>query len=87
MLLKIFAAYDSKAAAFMQPFFFQTDGMARRAFGDLINDNNTMCGKHPGDFTLFQIGVYDDAGGTLEDVVSVDLGNGNVFLKNPENGT
>lgn len=60
MKLKIFAVYDSKVEAYMSPFFMQTKGQAVRAYQDTISDPKTAFNKHPADFTLFEIGEWDD---------------------------
>lgn len=63
MTNKLFVVYDSKAEAYMVPFFMMTTGQAVRAWSDTVNDPNSMFAKHPGDFTLFEIGEYDDQNG------------------------
>jgi len=60
MIHKIFTVYDSKAELFMQPFFMPTTGQALRSFEDTCNDSSTLFAKHPADFTLFEIGSYED---------------------------
>lgn len=57
---KMFVIYDSKANAYMTPWFLHQDAMAQRAFSDCVNDQNHNFGKHPEDYTLFQIGQFDD---------------------------
>lgn len=66
MNFKIFTIYDSKAEAFMQPFFMPTKGSAIRAFTDSVNDPKTQFYHHPADFTLLEIGEYDDQNGNLK---------------------
>lgn len=61
MKTKMFAVYDAKAKMFAVPFFMQTLGMALRAFQDITGDPNTMIARHPEDFTLYEIGEYDDS--------------------------
>lgn len=68
MKSKIFAVYDSKVAAYAQPFHMESIGAAIRAFADTCEDPQSMLCKHPHDFTLFQIGEYDDTTGTLKDL-------------------
>ena len=63
MLLQIFSVHDSKAGAYFQPFFQQTEGMAIRIFSDLATDPDHSFNKHPEDFTLFRLGVYNDQNG------------------------
>jgi len=66
MVVKVFAIYDSKSEAYMSPFFLQTKGQAMRAFADSVADPKTQFHNHPGDFTLFEIGEYDDQKGWLK---------------------
>lgn len=60
MKLRVFAIYDSKAEAYMQPFIMQTKGHALRAFTDLANDGKSQVSKHSNDFSLFEIAEYDE---------------------------
>lgn len=71
MYVQVFAIYDIKAKTFGQPIFQLTEGTARRAFSDLVNDPSTQFNKYPDDFTLFQIGTYDDNSGELISVPDV----------------
>lgn len=66
MILQIFSIFDSKAEAYMPPFFFNARGQAIRAFEDLANDNSSSINNHPGDFTLYHIGSFDDVTAELE---------------------
>ena len=61
----MFTVYDSKAEAYLPPIFFKTAGEALRVFADTCNDKNHQFNKHPGDFTLFAIGDFDDGNATL----------------------
>ena len=60
MKLKIYTVYDSKTEAYLQPFFMQSKGAALRAWVDTIADNKTQFSKHPADFTLFEIGEWNE---------------------------
>ncbi len=60
MITKIFAIYDNKATAYMQPFFAGTPGLALRSFSDSANSQETIFNKHPTDFCLFEIGEFND---------------------------
>lgn len=66
MILQIFAVYDSKADAYLQPFFMPSKGQAMRSFQDLSNEPKTQFNKHPEDFTLFHIGEFDDMDATIK---------------------
>lgn len=61
MLLHIFTVFDSKAEAYLPPFYMGTKAQAVRAFTDSANDPNHAFHKHPDDYTLFNLGKFDDA--------------------------
>ncbi len=64
MIFKIYSIHDVKAAAYLPPFTMRTDGEASRAFqGSLWKD--TLFKEHPGDFSLFRMGDFDDALGVI----------------------
>lgn len=65
MKLKIFTVYDSKLEAYMTPFFMQKKGEALRAWHSTVNDASTSFAKYPGDYTLFEIGEFDDETGNF----------------------
>lgn len=61
MIHKMFAVFDSKAEAYTHPLIFKTTGEAIRMFTDETSNPNSQVCKHPEDYTLFEIGSYDDA--------------------------
>lgn len=65
MHLICFSVHDSKAEAFIQPFFLPNVPMALRIFEGACNDPQSNFKKYPGDFTLFEIGIFDCDKGTL----------------------
>jgi len=70
---KIFTIYDSKAKAYLTPFFLHEDGMAIRVFADCVNDTNHQFGKHPEDYTLFNIGSWSDEKAKLKTTIPMAL--------------
>lgn len=67
MKLIVLSVYDSKAAAFLQPFFAQSRGVAIRSFaaaaelpadGRADATSHDFC-KYPDDFSLFELGSFD----------------------------
>lgn len=85
MTSKVFAVYDSKVEAYLNPFIMQSKGQALRAFADTVNDSATQFNKHPGDFTLFEIGSYDDQNGQYVMLpAKLSLGCALEFLKMPD---
>ena len=65
MILKAFSIYDSKAKAFKQPFFELNAGTAIRAVSEVVNDRTHGFHKFSTDYTLFEIGEYDQNAGRL----------------------
>lgn len=61
MILKTFTVYDDKAEAYLAPFFVPTAGVAVRTFRDCANSESHHFGQNPADYTLFEIGEFDDA--------------------------
>lgn len=64
-MTKIFSIHDSKAEAYLAPFFEATAGTAVRRFETAINDETSPFNKYPGDYTLFEIGEWDEQTATL----------------------
>ncbi len=58
---KMFTVFDVKAQCYLSPFCLPERGMAIRAFSDCVNNKEHQFGKHPGDYTLFELGFFDDA--------------------------
>lgn len=63
---KVFTTFDSKVGAYLQPFVMRSRGEAMRAFESICNDGKSQFSLHPADFTLFEIGEYDEYTGQLE---------------------
>ena len=79
---RIFVVFDSKAVAFLPPFFMPEAGQAVRVFSDMVNDDSHAFGKHPEDYTLFEIGTFDDREGKLLQLKqSITHGVGVAFLR------
>lgn len=81
----IFSIFDIKAHAYLSPFILPEADMAKRVFTDCVNDREHAFGKHPHDYTLFQLGAWNDhdAKYSLENS-PVTLGNGLEFLEKDE---
>lgn len=57
--MKIYSVYDSKAECYLTPFFAPTAGVALRMFTQAAQDENHEFHKHAEDYTLFEIGEFD----------------------------
>jgi hypothetical protein len=87
MLVNIYSVFDHAAKAFVKPFFVHNDGLAIRAFQDNVNaqDDNNIA-KHPDQFVLYCLGVYDDVTGVINSCDPVRIAMG-VELVNPTETT
>lgn len=65
----VFTIYDSKVNHYWDPVVFLNKGEALRTFEEGVNRRNqdgsaaSLIGQHPQDFTLFEIGYYDELTG------------------------
>ena len=65
MLLRVVAIRDAKTEVYSHPLFFVTKGVAIRSFSDETERTGSEISKHPEDFALFDLGVYDDNLGAI----------------------
>lgn len=65
MIHKVFAVYDSKAEAYLPPFFVQNQAVALRSFASAAQDADHQFHKFGADYTLFELGEYDDSTGVI----------------------
>jgi len=77
--LLAFSVYDSKAEAYLRPFFAETRGLALRSFRDAANDPTAEMCVHAADYTLFEVGSFDQVKGEFTPSVPVTLGNALTF--------
>lgn len=74
MILKMFSIYDTKTGMFHTPFFAPHTGIAIRMMSDLGQDLSTVIGRHPHDFTLYELGGFDDATAVYTPIAPNNLG-------------
>ena len=84
MIHKLFTIYDEKAGAHLPIFSLPAEGMATRTFTDCINSADHQFGQHPADYTLFNIGNFDDITAEILLHDKRSLGNGVEFLHPPQ---
>lgn len=79
---KIFSVYDSKANAFLLPFFAVNGRVALRMFERAVNDESTDFHRFSSDYTLFEVGEWDqDSGEVFAYGAKVSLGLAAQFAK------
>ncbi|WNK12827.1 MAG: nonstructural protein [Microvirus sp.] len=59
----VFSVYDSVANVYAPPFYMASPNVAVRAFALAANTPDSKMAQHSADFTLFQLGEFDDAVG------------------------
>lgn len=85
MKLKMYSVYDCKVEAYLQPFFMRSKGEALRAWGQTVNDEQTQFCRHPADFTLFEIGEFEENSCKFKIYESkIALGTALEFKNNPQ---
>lgn len=62
---KLYSVYDSVAEVWGKPFPMKNKGEAIRGFSQAVNDPQTNLYLHPEDYTLFEIGEWNDDAGTI----------------------
>ena len=73
--LAVCAVRDVKVGAFARPIFVPSRGVAIRQFQDEVSraaDDNVMF-KHPKDFELYFLGVFDDETGHMAEPEQPEL--------------
>lgn len=87
MIDQIFAVHDSKADAYLPPFFMHNQQMAIRTFSDCVNAADHTFNHHPDDYTLFHLGEFDNEQALLlPRSAPLSLGNGVEFISHQISG-
>lgn len=77
----MYAVFDSAADAYAMPWFLPTEAMALRAFSQCVNNKDHQYGQSPQDYTLMEIGFFDDSTGVVEPNHAIKShGNGLAYL-------
>ena len=76
--MKIYTINDSKAAFYGQPFYARSNGEAIRTFEGAVRTDtpDNQLNKYPADFSLFEIGEFDEQTGKITAIDPKHLVNG-----------
>jgi len=66
MIQFIYSINDNKAQAYLPPFFLHNKNIAIRHFADCVKDKNHQFAKNPEDYSLWEIGEFDDNTGEIK---------------------
>lgn len=61
----IFAVFDHAANYWLPPCHGDTEASFLRAMKDSLKGSSSPLANHPGDYSLFEIGSFDDDNGSL----------------------
>lgn len=73
MINLVFGLRDIKASAFVSYFPAVSRAVAVRLLADSVEAKEGICGKHPEDFQLFQLGEFDDQSGQFKNLNTPEL--------------
>lgn len=65
MKFLMFSVFDQCASAFLPPFVLPEVRIAERTFGDCVTSRDHAFGKHPADYTLFELGSFESDDGLV----------------------
>ena len=65
MIVKLYAVLDSASGVYDGPVPAHTDLIAMRNFTDVAKNPDSAVGKHPSDFSLWNVGTWNDATGEV----------------------
>lgn len=82
MVKKVFSVYDSKSETYSPPMLYTTKGEAIRAFSDQANNKESSLCLHSEDFTLFEVGEWDDQSGEFNSKPKASCGLAIEFKRN-----
>ena len=63
--MKLYTVYDAISESYSPPMINRTRGEALRSFTDEVNNPNSQLFKHAEDYTLFEIGEWDNQTGRI----------------------
>ena len=82
MILGLYAVFDVCSGVYDGPFPQRADAEAQRNFTGMVNKVDSPIGQNPEDFTLFKVGVWNDATGEIEKMPAKKLLNGAEAVSN-----
>lgn len=85
LIQKLFSVHDSKAEVYLPPMMLRTKGEAIRNIAQAAKTPNTSLHDSPSDFTLVELGEYNQISGELIPYDKpIIMGNVSEFLQNPQ---
>jgi len=60
MIWNVYCVYDTGISTWLKPIFAKNNGEILRSFIEACNSADSQFFKHSADYTLFEIGTFDD---------------------------
>lgn len=76
MKKNLYAVIDTASGIYDGPMPLQSDAVAIRGFSDMALNADSAIGKHPKDFALIKVGIWNDGTGEVEDLQNLTLKTG-----------
>lgn len=73
MKSNLYAIIDTASGVYDGPYTGKSDGHMVRSFSDLAVSDENPIGKHPEDYALIKVGIWNDGTGELEDLQNITL--------------
>jgi len=61
MIINIYSVFDAATNAYLQPMYALSKGQIIRGITEAVNDPNHDFHKYARDYTLFELGTFDDS--------------------------
>lgn len=86
MKKNLYAIFDTASGVYDGPIPGVSDGHMVRVFSDMANNKDHQIGAHPEDYSLIQVGVWNDANGEINDIPCKTLITGLEAVASSRNG-
>lgn len=84
MIQKVFSVYDNKAGTYSRPMFARMQGEMLRSFTTIANDKKHPVGMYPEDYTLYEIGTFDEQNGEIKPITHKSHGKAIQYVRSEE---
>lgn len=73
MKKNLYAVIDTASGIYDGPMPLNSDAVAERGFCDAVADGQSALAKHPEDFAMVKVGVWNDGTGEVEDLQNTTI--------------
>ena len=73
MKKNLYAVIDTASGIYDGPMPLNSDAVAERGFCDAVAGGESALAKHPGDFAMVKVGIWNDGTGEVEDIQNTTI--------------